>query len=57
MNVFTRLTPFSNMLDLLCKTIDSGEFRELCAILCFVGLLSCVLYEAYQAGCWVVHFC
>ncbi len=50
MNVFTRLTPFSNMLDLLCQIIVSGGFRKLCAIECFVGLLSCVLYEAYQAG-------
>jgi hypothetical protein len=57
MNVFTRLTPFSNMLYLLCETIGSSEFRKLCAIVCFVGLLSCVLYEAYQAGCWVVRFC
>jgi hypothetical protein len=50
MNVFTSLSPFSNMLDLLCQTIGSGGFRKLCAIMCFVGLLSCVLYEAYQAG-------
>jgi hypothetical protein len=56
MNGITRLTPFSNMLDLLCQTIGSRGFRKLCAIVCFVGLLSRVLYKAYQAGCWVVLF-
>jgi Dullard-like phosphatase family protein len=69
MKVFTILTivtitdtssPFSNMLDLLCQTIGSGGFRELRAPVYFASLLACVLcllYEAYQAGCWVVLSC
>jgi Dullard-like phosphatase family protein len=69
MKVFTILTivtitdtssPFSNMLDLLCQTIGSGGFRELRAPVHFAYLLACVLYllyEAYQAGCWVVLSC